>query len=43
MFFPLILILDEKKVNFFKNNLGVQGVIIYFIGSLNELYFNIMV
>ena len=42
-FFPLILILDEKKSKeFFYNNLGVQGVITYFAVGLNESYFNIM-
>ena len=41
-FFPLILILDEKKSKFFNNDLGVQGVIAYFTVGLNESYFNIM-
>ena len=42
-FFPLIFIQDEKKLKLCYNNLGVQGVITYFIGSLNESYFNMMV
>ena len=41
-FFPLSLILDEKKSKFFYNDLGVQGVIAYFTVGLNESYFNIM-
>ena len=34
---PLILIMDEKKVNSFYNNLGVQGVIIYFYGNSKQI------